>query len=207
MAEESAEYLRCLDCDLLQRAPHLAVGEGARCPRCGAVHHRRKRDGINRALALTSAALLLWVCSNFLPFMTFEFKGQSDQNTIATGVRILYERGFGELAALIAFTSVVAPIVYILGMLYVLVPLQLGARPWQLGPIHRALVWLRPWSMLEVYLLGALVAVVKLAELARIVPGPASYAFVALILVWIAIAEVLDPREVWERAWEPDRGA
>ncbi len=135
--------------------------------------------------------------------MTFEFKGQSDANTIATGVRVLYERGFAELAVLIAFTSIVAPIVYLLGMLYLLVPIRLGARPWKLGPVHRALVWLRPWSMLEVYLLGALVAVVKLAS---IVPGPASLAFVILILVWMGIAATLDPREVWERAWEPDRG-
>jgi len=206
MADQAEEYLRCLDCDLLQRPPRLEVGEAACCPRCGAIHHRRRRDGIDRSLALVSTALLLWMCSNFLPFMTFEFKGQSDSNTIATGVRVLYERGYGELAVLIAFTSVVAPIVYILGMLYVLVPIRLGARPWKLGPVYRALVWLRPWSMLEVYLLGALVAVVKLAELARIVPGPASLSFVALILVWIGIAATLDAREVWDRAWERPHG-
>ena len=96
--------------------------------------------------------------------------------------------------------------VYLLGMLYLLVPIRLGSRPWQLGPVHRALVWLRPWSMLEVYLLGALVAVVKLADLARIVPGPASVAFVALILVWVGIAATLAPREIWDRAWEGGRG-
>jgi paraquat-inducible protein A len=207
MPGEPADYLRCLDCDLLQRAPHLEIGESARCPRCGATLHTHRRDSINRTLALVVAALFLWACSNFLPFMVFEFKGQSDSNTIATGVRILYERGFGELAVLIAFTSIAAPIVYILGMLYVLVPIRLGARPWKLGLVFRALVWLRPWSMLEVYLLGGLVAVVKLAELASIVPGPASVAFVVLILVWISIAATLDPREVWDRAWKDGRGA
>lgn len=207
MPGEPEEYLRCLDCDLLQRAPHLEIGESARCPRCGVTLHTHKHDSIDRTLALVAAALVLWVCSNFLPFMVFEFKGQSDSNTIATGVRILYERGFGELAVLIAFTSIAAPIGYILGMLYVLVPIRLGARPWKLGLVFRALVWLRPWSMLEVYLLGGLVAVVKLAELASIVPGPASMAFVVLILVWIGIAATLDPREVWDRAWKDGRGA
>ena len=207
MPGQPEEYLRCLDCDLLQRAPHLEIGESARCPRCRVTLHTHRRDSINRTLALVAAALVLWACSNFLPFMVFEFKGQSDSNTIATGVRILYERGFGELAVLIAFTSIAAPIVYILGMLYVLVPIRLGARPWKLGLVFRALVWLRPWSMLEVYLLGGLVAVVKLAELASIVPGPASVAFVVLILVWISIAATLDPREVWDRAWKDGRGA
>ena len=207
MPGQPEEYLRCLDCDLLQRAPHLEIGESARCPRCGVTLHTSRRDSIDRTLALVAAALVLWACSNFLPFMVFEFKGQSDSNTIATGVRILYERGFGELAVLIAFTSIAAPIVYILGMLYVLVPIRLGARPWKLGLVFRVLVWLRPWSMLEVYLLGGLVAVVKLAELASIVPGPASVAFVVLILVWISIAATLDPREVWDRAWKDGRGA
>jgi paraquat-inducible protein A len=206
MMSEPEEFLRCLDCDLLQLVPHLEVGESARCPRCGVTLHTRKRDSIDRTLALVIAALALWACSNFLPFMTFEFKGQSDSNTIATGVRILYERGFGELAVLIAFTSIAAPIIYIVGMLYVLVPIRMGARPWKLGLLFRALVWLRPWSMLEVYLLGALVAIAKLAELASIDPGPASVAFVVLILVWIGIAVTLDPREVWDRAWEDQRG-
>jgi len=101
MLGEPEEYLRCLDCDLLQRAPRLEIGESARCPRCGAILHGRKRDSIDRTLALVIAAMVLWLCSNFLTFMTFEFKGQSDTNTIATGVRILYERGFAELAVLI----------------------------------------------------------------------------------------------------------
>jgi paraquat-inducible protein A len=206
MLGKPEEHLRCLDCDLLQRAPSLEIGESARCPRCGVTLYTRKPNSIDRTLALVIAALALWACSNFLPFMTFEFEGQSDSNTIATGVRILYERGFGELAVLIAFTSIAAPIIYIFGMLYVLVPIRMGARPWKLGLVFRALVWLRPWSMLEVYLLGALVAIVKLAELASIDPGPASIAFAALILVWIGIAATLDPREVWDRAWEDGRG-
>jgi len=206
MSGLTREHLRCLDCDLLQRAPHLEIGVSARCPRCHGTLHTRKRNSIDRTLALIIAALALWACSNFLTFMTFEFKGRSDSNTILTGVRLLYERGFGELAALIAFASIVAPFIYIIGMLYVLVPIRMGARPWKLGLVFRALVWLRPWSMLEIYLLGALVAIVKLGQLATIELGPASFSFGILILVWIGIGETLDPREIWDRAWEDGRG-
>ena len=204
--EATGELLRCLECDLLQRAPELGPGQGARCPRCGAGHHRSRPGGIDKTLSLVIAGLVLWAVANLLPFMTFEFKGRSDTNTIATGVRLLYENGFWQLAALIAFTSILAPITYLLGMLYVLVPLRLGWRPWRLARVHRALIWLRPWSMLEVYLLGALVAVVKLGQLASIEPGPASAAFVILIGVWIAIGVTLDPRDVWKQAWEGSRG-
>lgn len=206
MPGKPEKYLRCLDCDLLQSAPHLEIGESAHCPRCHGTLHTRKRNSIDHTLALVVAALALWVCSNFLTFMTFEFKGRSDSNTILTGVRVLYERGFGELAALIAFASIIAPIIYIIGMLYVLVPIRMGARPWKLGIVFRALVWLRPWSMLEIYLLGALVAIVKLGQLASIELGPASLAFGILILVWIGIGVTLDPREIWEHAWEDGRG-
>lgn len=195
--------VRCLDCDLLQRGPSLRPRETARCPRCGSVLYREKTNSLERTLALTLTALILWAIANVYPFMTFEFKGESESNVIISGVIELYRNGAVALSALIFFTSILAPIIYIGGMLYVLVPVRFG---WQwpgTTACFRMLVELRAWSMLEVYLLGVMVAVVKLDQLASIEPGVAMVAFATLIFVWSASEASLDPRVVWRALEKP----
>lgn len=196
--------VRCPDCDLLQRGPTLRPGEAARCSRCGFVLHRERANSLERTLVLTLTALVLWVVANIYPFMTFEFEGQSESNVILSGVIELYSNGAVALSAIILFTSIVAPIIYIFGMLYVLVPVRFGWRLPGRTACFRVLVELRAWSMLEVYLLGVIVAVVKLNQLASIEPGVAMGAFAALIVVWSASQSSLDPRLVW-RALERQR--
>jgi len=98
-------------------------------------------------------------------------------------------------------------VLYLVGILFVLVPLQRGRRPAAMGPLVRTLIALRPWVMLEVYVLGALVAVVKLAQLASIDLDLGAYAFGLLIVVWTASVSLLDWRDVWERAGEIERRA
>ena len=188
---------RCLDCDLLQRGPDLRAGDAARCSRCGAVLYRQKANSLERTLGLMVAALVLWVLANVYPFMTFEFKGQSESNVILSGVIELYMNGAVALAAVILFTSIVAPIIYIGGMLYVLAPIRLGWQAPGATVCFRVLTELRAWSMLEVYLLGVMVAVIKLNQLASIEPGVAMGAFAVLIIVWSASQASLDPRVVW----------
>ncbi len=188
---------RCGSCDLLQAEPRLLGGDRAHCVRCGEMLQRGRPQSLDRTLALTLSAAILLGVANLLPFLSFEFQGRSSSNFILSGVFQLWRTGFGVVAAVVFFTTVVAPLVYLGGMLYVLVPLWRGQRPPALGPIFRWLIELRPWAMLEVYLLGVCVAVVKLGQLATIVPDPALFAFVALILIWAAAAASLDPRMVW----------
>lgn len=195
---------RCLDCDLLQRGSSLRVGEAARCSRCGSVLYRERANSLERTLGLMVTALILWLVANAYPFMTFEFKGQSESNLILSGVIELYSNGAVELSAVIFFTSFVAPIIYIGGMLYVLLPVRLGWHAPGAAACFRVLTELRAWSMLEVYLLGVMVAVIKLNQLASIEPGIAMGAFAALILVWSASQASLDPRVVW-RALEQQK--
>ena len=189
--------MRCPDCDLLQQRTALLAGQSARCPRCGSVLYREIHNSVDHALGLTLAALFLWLVANAYPFMTFEFKGQSQSNYLLSGVLELWNSGAHPLAALICFTSILAPIVHILGTLYVLAPLRFGHRPPGLVPIFRWLDGIQPWGMLEVYLLGVMVAVFKLNALASIEPGIAMWAFGVLILVWTASRAALDPRQVW----------
>ena len=195
--ETVAEPSECEGCGLLQRVPALRPGESCLCGRCGQRLCYAVANSIDRSLALTVGALVLLVIANAFLFMVFEFKGRSEANRILTGVLGLWREGFPSLSLLIAFTSVVAPAAHLTGMLFVLVPVRLGRSPGYLGPLFRWLDALRPWSMLEVYLLGVFVAIVKLGQLASIELDLAFYAFVALILVSTASYQALDARQVW----------
>jgi paraquat-inducible protein A len=195
----ASRWVACPGCDLLQREPELADGEQARCPRCGWLLLRRRTNPIDRALGLNLAALVLLVVANVYPFLVFSLEGQSQENRIISGVIELHRAGMTLLAGLILFVSVVAPLLWIAGSLYVLIPLRLGRTPPGLGPVFRFVEAIRPWSMLEVYLLGVLVAIVKLSQLAKISLDTGCFAFGALILVLAAAASALDPRAVWSR--------
>ncbi|MGE4609272.1 MAG: paraquat-inducible protein A [Myxococcota bacterium] len=190
--------IECAYCGLLQGRPELAPGQSAHCAGCDAKLFQDKPRGVERALALTVAALVLLAIANLTDFMTFEFRGRFQHNRIITGVLELSRLGYAPLGALILFTSVVAPLLHLSGMLCVLASVQLGRSPSWLGPLFRRLEFLRPWSMLEVYLLGVLVAVFKLNQMASIELATAFWAYLALIAVMTAAYDSLDSRSVWE---------
>ena len=189
----------CHGCDLLHRLEALGRGQAARCGRCGTMLERGKAHGIDRTLAFTLTALVLFALANAYPLLTFELEGRSQQAHLITGVIGLYDQGMWELAALVFLASILAPFLQIVGLLYLLVPLKLGRRPWKLGPAYRLVGKIGFWAMLEVYLLGIFVALVKLADFGTVVPDVALYAFFGLILVLAAASFSLDSRALWQR--------
>jgi paraquat-inducible protein A len=195
----AAEIMACHDCGLLHHMRALPHGGAAGCTRCGAVLYRRKTNSIDRALMLTLAALILFVVANSFPFLTFELEGRATTSRLLTGVIQLYEDGMWPLAALVLGATIVVPLAKMLATTYVLLPLRLGRRVWGLARVFRAVEIMHPWAMMEVFLLGVIVAYVKLSDLAKLELGVALFAFVALILIMIAAEVALDPREVWDR--------
>jgi paraquat-inducible protein A len=189
----------CHDCDLLVRLPDVPEGASAWCARCGGVLRRRQRNSIERTLALTLAASVLFAVANLFPFLSFEMRGRVTETTLATGVFDLWEQGVPQIAVLVGFTAVFAPFAQLALLLYVLLPVQLGRVPWQMAHAFRLLRRIQPWSMMEVFLVGILVAVIKLLDLADVVPGLALWAFGGLIVVLAGALASLDPETVWER--------
>ena len=189
----------CHECDLLQTLQALPPGGVIKCPRCGAVLHRHKRNSLERTLAWTIAGLILFVAANALPFLAFEMQGQLTQTRLITGVRDLYVQGMWGLAALVLFTTIIAPAVQLALLLYILTPLTFNRTPWKLPQVFRLYHSLTPWGMMEVFMLGILVSVVKLAGMATVVPGLALWSFGVLIFVLAAAAASLDSHIVWER--------
>jgi len=190
----------CHECDLLQRISAVPEGATARCGRCGAELWKHTRNSIDRTLALSLTALVLFAIANAFPFLALKSGSIVQQTTLLSGVRGLQEQGYGLLAAVVLLTSVLFPLAQILITIYLLLPLRLGRRPWQFRRLFRLLVRVEPWSMMEVFMLGILVAVVKLAKMASVVPGVSVYAFAALIFVLTATMSSLDPHQVWETA-------
>jgi len=191
--------IACHDCDLLNREVGVPEGGALRCARCGAVLYRHKRNSLDRTLALTVAAGVLFVVANVFPFLGFEMAGNLTETTLLTGVDRLWDQGSYMMSALVFATAVGAPLLQIGLLLYVLVPLKLGRVPHDLARVFRLLRRIQPWSMMEIFLIGILVALVKLGDMATIVPGLAVWSFAILILVMAGAVSALDPRIVWDR--------
>jgi paraquat-inducible protein A len=189
----------CHDCDLLIELPPLADRAAARCPRCQYVIARGAHETIERTVALTVAALILFVAANAFPLLTMRASGNETEATILSGSRILWDQDNGGLAALVLLTTFVAPLAHALAMLYVLVPLGFGLRAPAAADVFRWMGHVRVWSMAEVFVLGVLVSLVKLADMAEIVPGIALWALGLLIPTLTAAMATLDPDEVWDR--------
>ena len=150
-------------------------------------------------IALTVAGLILFIIANVYPFLTFRLEAQIQETNLITGVIELYQQGMWIVAGVVLLTTIVMPLLELTGMLFVLVPLKLGRRPWKLALLFRMIRSLRPWGMMEVFMIGILVAVVKLVKMASIIPGTALYAFLVLIFILAASAAALDPHIVWKR--------
>jgi paraquat-inducible protein A len=195
-------WVACHDCDLLHRLGEIPEGSSALCRRCGGLLRKRQRRSIERTLALVMGAAVLFAVANLFPFLSFDMKGQETRTTLITGVNDLWKQGMPELAALVLLTIFLAPLFQIAILLYVLVPLHRGGVPWQMPRAFRLLKRVEPWSMMEVFMIGILVAIVKLLDMAKIEPGLALFAFVLLFVLITAAVASLDPHAVWERAEE-----
>jgi paraquat-inducible protein A len=195
----AVESVACPDCDLLQRLPPLPPGGKARCARCAATLATRPADPLDRPLALTLAAALVFVIANTAPLMDLSAAGRQASTTILGGAYALWEQGERITGVLVVFCAVLAPAGYILFMLTVLLAVRRPPAPRWVGELMRWAEHLQPWSMYEVMMLGILVALIKIAELARVAPGVGMYALGALVVLFPAILVTGNPRAIWQR--------
>ncbi|MGF1639993.1 MAG: paraquat-inducible protein A [Rhodospirillales bacterium] len=196
--------IACHECGQLHRVNAVPERGGARCVRCGSGLYKAKRNSVERSLVLTVAALILFTLAVSFPFMSFALEGRVQEANLFTGVVELYRQGLWPLAALVLCVMVLFPLLKLLAGLYVLLPMWLDRRPAHAAGVFRLVETLHPWAMMEVFLLGVLVAYVKLVEMATVELGIALYSFAALIVVMVWSETSLDPRQVWDRL--PVRG-
>lgn len=199
VAPHHHDIVACHDCDLLQRLPDEQARGRVRCCRCGCVLHHSGRDPVAVPLALGITALILFILSNSFPLLDFSLSGQRDSTYLLAGIVQLYQQGASLLAGVVLLTTVLAPLLHIGLLIYIYLPLAFERRPPAfVTALHLVRVVL-PWSMLEIFLLGVIVASVKLAEQASIVAGTAAWSLALLVLVLAVAATQVHPQRLWER--------
>ena len=191
--------IACHECDLIHHLGDVPSGGVARCVRCGCSLYRPKHDSLNRTLALVLTGIILFVIANTHPFLGFKMGAQVRETILATGIYELFFQDMAIIATLVLFTVVLIPATSLLSLLYILIPLKFGRTPTHLAGVLRFYLMLKPWGMLEIFMLGILVAGFKLAKMATMIPGVALFAFMALIFVLATIYAVFDEHQVWER--------
>ncbi|MDB6146288.1 MAG: paraquat-inducible protein [Pseudomonas sp.] len=194
------ELVACHECDLLMRKPVLSRGEKAQCVRCGYELYAHRHNVVQRSLALVIAALLLYVPANFFPIMHLNILGQTSQDTVWTGVLGLFNSGMQGVAVVVFLCSMGIPLLKLLCQLIVLLSIQLKiGRSFGLL-LYRIYHHLRDWGMLEVYLMGVLVALVKLADLAALSLGLGLglVCFIGMLLLQVWLEVAMSPHQIWQ---------
>jgi len=192
--------IACHECDLLHHIKSLPEGSTALCRRCSAVLYSHKKDGMNRSLSLTLTALILLGISNAYPLLEIKTEGLYRATTLMGGVTALYDQGCWEIALLVLFTTLLFPCLEIISRLYILIPLKLSQHPWKFTAVVKLVQKIKPWGMMDVFMLGILISVVKLIKMVSVIPGPSLYSFFALIFVLTGGTSAIDFHFIWKKS-------
>ena len=192
----------CRDCGLFQHVPPLGTGERARCMRCDRVLRTGRRDSINRALACAVSALILFIMALQLPFMNVTAVGRTYSANLFTGPTMLDNRGMWEISLVVVATLIAMPATQFLLLMTVLLGLRLPRPPRFLPRLFGWVERIRPWSMVEVFLLGVFVAYTRLQAIATVDVGPGLFALGGVMLCLVGADVELDHEDVWIKLTE-----
>lgn len=195
-----SELAICRYCDTVHRRTELPGRARARCVTCDSPLYGSNTD-LGAMLAVTITATVAFVIANEFPLITLSVNGHMTEATLWRAIVASYNQELPLVAAALVISLIIAPLIEIVLLLWVLVPLCAGARPLGFSMMMRAIHILRPWRMVEVFLLGVVVAVVKLAGLASTVPGWGSFG-VAVMTLALASLGSFDAGALWRRADE-----
>ena len=188
----------CHECDALQMVPAVEPGHDANCIRCKSRLFRNPRGGIDKPLAFLIASMFMFAIANFMPLMTLTIVGVKLNTTITGAAYIFYQQGSPELAAIVWLPSVFIPGVIISGLFYVLFSIRFHMNWRYTKQILVLIGHLLPWGMMDVFMLGILVSMVKLVGLADVVIGTGFYAFAFLVVLYAGTIASLETHTLWE---------
>lgn len=188
----------CHACGLVCRAPALPAG--ACCPRCTAKLHRRRPNSIARTWALLITAALLYLPANLLPMMLTTSLLGTRSDTIFSGVVVLWEAGSWDLALIVFSASVLVPVlkILVLALLLVSVQFNLPLRRYDRARLYRFIEWIGRWSMLDIFVVALLIALVQFHGFSSINAGSGAVAFAAVAILTMFASRSFDPRLIWD---------
>lgn len=187
----------CPSCDLAHQTARAPAAVATCCARCRAPLQRPENGSLDAAIAIAISALALFVLSNIYPLVTIQYNGTTRDTTLLGAALGLYSGGHPGLAALVFATTIVGPFLQIVSLLYLLVPLSRGREAPAQNTIYRLVAHVRPWTFVEVFMLGALVALVRLTAYARVIPGVALWSCALLMFALAALTSRTTPGQFW----------
>jgi paraquat-inducible protein A len=187
----------CPACDLVHRGDILPASGRSRCARCRAVLHRSVDTQLDAAIAIALSALVFFLLANLYPLVEFNINGVRRDTTLVGAAWGLYRAGYSALSLLVLGTTVIAPLAQLVALLYLLLPLRKKRRARLQRAAFRLLMHVRPWTFVEVFMLGAVVAMVRLASYARVVPGIALLSAGFLMMSLAALTSRVSPQQFW----------
>ena len=202
------DLIACEECDALHRRSAVdGVGEETddivpsgrhyECRRCGATLGLARHATFDLPLSLALAGLVALTIAHTNDILIIDIQGQQRSATLWQAAWTLYDEGAWFMSLLVLFTTLINPLVEMGAVAYVLLPLRSGQQPPAFDAVLRAMQAVRPWVMVEVFMLGVLVAFVKLNGLASVIPGPGLWAFGAVMILAAAMASAFDHEHVW----------
>jgi len=190
--------IACPGCDLLVDVSAVTDGQSASCPRCGSFLTRLRGDAYERILAFGSAGLVFLLLANQYPFLSFSSSGIESVMTLRETPGALWNNGMPGVATLVAAFIIVVPAAVLLMSLALSLPLSRDRyHPW-LVPLAKAIFLARNWSMVEVFIIGVIVSLVKIAAMATVVVGLAFWAYAAFTVCFTVTIANLDRYQCWE---------
>ena len=187
----------CPACDLVHRGDAAPANGRTRCARCRAVLHRSGEAELDTAIAIALCALVFFLIANLYPLVEFHINGVKRDTTLVGAALGLYHAGYTVLGVLVMATTVFAPLAQIVSLLYLLLPLRRKRRARRQRTVFRLLMNLRPWTFVEVFMLGAIVALVRLSSFAKVVPGIALVSCGLLMMALAALTSRTSPEQYW----------
>jgi paraquat-inducible protein A len=187
----------CPACDLVHRGDTVPNRIRSRCARCRAPLHKAQSARLDSGLALTFTAAVLFCIANAYPLVEMHMNGVRREATLFDAALGLSNQGYPALAVLVLFTTMVAPATQILGLMYLLIPLKQRRRARFQRPVVRLLTFIRDWTFIEVFMLGALVALVRLSAFATVVPGVSLVCCGLLMMTLAALTNTTSPQQYW----------
>ncbi len=198
MKTSANSFTACHDCDLLIARASLQKGQSLNCPRCHAKLFHARLNPIERGLALAITSLILFLPANLLPILSLSIFGQQQSETILQSVLSLYDGGLAIVAAVVLIFAVLIPGLQILLLTYITACLQLKSTGRYLRQGLNLYQLLHGWGMLEIYLIGTLIAVIKLKDIANLEPGLGLYCLAGLILTTCLTNTLFDTQQAWQ---------
>ena len=200
LTARKAGMVLCQDCHKLLRYPEAQIQEDLECPRCGAAVHQREPNSLTRTWALVITAFILLIPANLFPIMTFTISGKGEPSTIIDGVLMMVHHGMIPIAIVVFIASIAVPFLKLVGLVTLLFSVQFK---WKTSHRQRTTMYalietIGRWSMLDVFVIAILGALVELGMLANVKAGPAGTFFCAAVVITIFAAESFDTRLIWD---------